>query len=200
MPRVLEENTHPVFPSSPIMGHVDQVGSWEPCRQGPMLFPYVDTDQHPNHQRLSPEGLLKLPVKCIIVEGHWAVGIDNHQVIVLGIGYQCGGHQQGLGESQTGFYGAQMSGGEVGHTVSVVRHQVPGQQHAATHELIDRQSLGYMPLHFSKVWLVIKALRQVRRPGLADSPNPGPYVHSWRDSFARHPQRLQSSPGQWWPW
>ena len=142
MPRVLEENTHPVFPSSPIMSRVDQVGRWEPCRQGPLFLPGVDTDQHPNHQGLSPEGLLKLPVKCIVVEGHRAVGIDNHQVIILGIGYQCGGRQQGLGESHTGFYGVQMSGGEVGHTVAVVRHQVPGQQHAATHELIDRQSIA----------------------------------------------------------
>ena len=71
------------------MSHVDQVGSRELCEQGPVFIPGVDADQHFNCRGLSPEGQQKL----------------------LGRSYQCGGRRQGPGEYQTGFHGAQMSGG-----------------------------------------------------------------------------------------
>ena len=73
----------------------------------------VATNQRPSHQSFSLLGLQKLPAETshIVVEGHCVVGINNHQVIILGIGYQCGVRRQGLGKSQTGFDGAQMAGG-----------------------------------------------------------------------------------------
>ena len=72
-----------------------------------------DTNQPPSHQSFSLLGLQKLRAETshIVVEVHCTVGINNHQIIIQGIGYQCGGRRQGLGESQTGFDGAQMSGG-----------------------------------------------------------------------------------------
>ena len=113
MPKVLEENTHPEFPSSPAGSRVDEVGSQEPHRQEPVFIPGVDADQCPKPLRALSWGPLEVAswTSCIVVEGHSAVGIDNHQVIILGIGYQCGGCWQGPGESQTGFHRAQTSGG-----------------------------------------------------------------------------------------
>ena len=35
-----------------------------------------------------------------------------------------------------------MSWGYIGHTVAVVGHQVPGQLHAAIHELLNRHSIA----------------------------------------------------------
>ena len=59
---------------------------------------------------------------------------------------QCPGRRglmrQGLGESQTRLHGTQMPGRQVGCPVTVVEHQVPGQEHAATHELLGRQAFA----------------------------------------------------------
>ena len=56
----------------------------------------------------------------IVIKCHNEVRIDDHQVIVLGMGYECGDGCQRSGKSQTGFKGAQTSGGQVGHTVAVI--------------------------------------------------------------------------------
>ena len=64
------------------------------------------------------------------------VVVDEHQVILLSVGYGWGGCGQRLGKYQAGFYGSKVPGAQVGHSMAGVGLQVPAQQHTAAHELV----------------------------------------------------------------
>ena len=70
------------------------------------------------------------------------VVVDEHQVIILSVGYEWGGCGQRLGKYQTGLYSSKEPGVQVGHSIAGIGRQVPGQQHTAAHELVVCQVIS----------------------------------------------------------
>ena len=140
----------------------DSVLPW--YRQWPKLWqpwdPLLGTPETTSH------------TSCVVVEGHCAVGIDEYQVTIMTIGFGRDGCRQRLGESQADFHGAQAPGGQVGHTLAVIRHQVQGQQHTTTHEPVVCQVVAphvgvhAAGFHQGMVGLYTCVLLKVRLQGL----------------------------------
>ena len=116
----------------------------------------------------------------------------KHQVIVLGMGYECGDGCQRSGKSQTGFKGAQTSGGQVGHTVAVIIwHPWTGclSSHCSSHWGTSCWTLRRhgRPRH---IGLAARAGLEVGAPPPLGRLNSGSCLQSWRGSFPRIWQKL----------